>query len=151
MYRRCLEGLHCPFNLIKPLLKAKNKPFFAVANLADSQIKAWRACSIICVCVCVFVCARVCVCACMSPHGCVSKNKPLFAIANHVDSQQGPTRVNCLGTNQVQPGPTKSHHGQTEPTGANWSQLTPTDSNQGQPGVNRDKPGPTVPTGANRG
>ena len=33
--------MYLDFQNIKPLLKAKNKPFFAVANLADSQIKAW--------------------------------------------------------------------------------------------------------------
>ena len=33
--------MYLDFQNIKPLLKAKNKPFFAVANLHDSQIKAW--------------------------------------------------------------------------------------------------------------
>ena len=30
------------FQNIRPLQKSRNKPFLSVANLADSQIKAWR-------------------------------------------------------------------------------------------------------------
>ena len=33
--------MHIDFQNITPLQKSKNKTFLAVANLADSQIKAW--------------------------------------------------------------------------------------------------------------
>ena len=34
-------GIHIDFQNVKPLQKSKNKPFLAIANLADSHIKAW--------------------------------------------------------------------------------------------------------------
>ena len=119
------------------------------------QIKAWRACSIICVCVCVFVCARVFVCVrAWVPMGAcpkISHCLPSLTMLTHNRDQPGSTVWGPTGYNQVQLIPTMAKQGQLGLTGANWLQLTQIRANQGSTGTNQGQPCQLGPTEGNRG